>query len=439
MASADALPVSPAEALDAFRPTLGREGVGLAVSGGADSLSLLHLWADARDLDPRLPPAVVLTVDHRLRAASAEEAAFVGREAAARGLDHRILTWDGAKPTGNLQAAARTARRGLLTAAARDLGLDTLLLAHHADDQAETFLLRLARGSGVVGLSAMAAARWEAGLLVARPFLGLPKARLVATLRARGTTWVEDPSNGDERFDRARLRRAMPDLAELGLDRDRLVATAAAMARAAVAIETLVDDLAGRAVVAHSSGFARVEAASWRAAPEEVRLRLLARLVTWMSGCDYGPRLDALSRLDADFAEDGGGHRVRTLAGVRIEARRGWLWFAPEAGRAPSVRLEPGGRVRLGGRVLSLPRTAPGAVELRPLGAEGRRALVAAGGGTAMSFGDPRPSAALIEGLTAVFIGDGRLEPAGLAGEGAAGVEAQAFRFDGASPVTISS
>ncbi|NLH80008.1 MAG: tRNA lysidine(34) synthetase TilS, partial [Phyllobacteriaceae bacterium] len=156
VASAESTPVTPDEALTAFSPTLGRSGVALAVSGGADSLSLLHLWADARALAPNLPRAVVLTVDHRLRPEAAAEAAFVAEVAADRGLAHRTLAWVGAKPTANLQAEARAARRLLLVEAAADLGLDTLLLAHHADDQAETFLSRLARGSGVVGLAAMA-------------------------------------------------------------------------------------------------------------------------------------------------------------------------------------------------------------------------------------------------------------------------------------------
>ena len=152
-----------------------------------------------------------------------------------------------------------------------------------------------------------------------------------------------------------------------------------------------------------------------------------------------GPRREAQTRLDADFAAEQGGRRVRTLAGVRIEARRGHLWFAPEVGRATAVRLEPGGRVRLGGRDFCLSAQAPRAVELRPLGAEGRRGLVAAGRITAATFGTPTPSAALIEGLTAVVVDDAPGLPAGLAGDGTAGVAAGDFRLAGASPVTNSS
>ena len=354
MASAEAAPVSPDEALTAFSPTLGRSGVALAVSGGADSLSLLHLWADARALAPNLPPAVVLTVDHGLRAEAAAEAAFVARVAAERGLAHRTLTWIGAKPAANLQAEARAARRRLLVEAVADLGFDTLLLAHHADDQAETFLSRLARGSGVLGLAAMAPARFDGAVSVLRPFLGWPKARLVASLTARGATWIEDPSNRDLRFERARWRAAMPMLADLGLDRDRLVATAAAMARAAAALEREVDALLARAFV-HPAGFLRVSVEDYTAAAEEIRLRAVARTIADLGGEAYGPRLAGLEAIDADLTVAGATPVVRTLGGVRIERRRGWIWFAPEAGRTAARRLAPGGRL------------------IFPLGAPGRR------------------------------------------------------------------
>ncbi|MCE1237586.1 MAG: tRNA lysidine(34) synthetase TilS [Hyphomicrobiales bacterium] len=413
MASADDLPVSPAEALDAFRPTLGRRGVALAVSGGADSLSLLHLWADARDLDARLPRAVALSVDHRLRPEAAREAAFVGEVAAARGLEHRILAWEGDKPSGNLQAAARDARRRLMREAMRDLDLDTLLLAHHADDQAETFLLRLARGSGVLGLAAMAAWREADGVALFRPFLAWPKARLVATLRACGATWIEDPSNGDVRFERARWRRAMPVLAELGLDRERLTATAAAMARASRALERSVDAFVATAVTVHPAGFASLSASSHAAAEEEIRLRFLARAITALGGADYGPRLSALTSLDADLI--GGATATRTLGAVLIERRRGRLWFAPEAGRSATLRLAPGETGRLGGRRFGLSSAAEHAVTIAPLGERGRRAW--ARSRPAEADDAARPSAALLEGLPAVHLGERLVGCPGLFGE----------------------
>lgn len=398
MASADDGPVSPVEALAAFAPSKGRRGVALAVSGGPDSLALLHLWADARALDPDLPRAVVLTVDHGLRPEARAEAEFVAAEAVARGLDHRVLHWTGEKPTANLQAEARAARRRLLFAEAARDGLDTVILAHQADDQAETFLSRLARGSGVRGLAAMAPTRAVDGLLLFRPFLALPRARLAATLAARGVTAVEDPSNADPRHERARLRAAADLFAAHGLTRERLVATAAAMARASQAIEGAVDALFVRAGCIHPLGYARIDADAVAGEPAEIRLRLLSRLIGLFGDADHGPRLDAVEAIDAAL-HGTDATVVRTLGGVRIERRRGSLWFAPEAGRAVSIALEPGTRRRFGGWLFERAPGAGPAVEIGPLGETERRALVAAGRLSPDIVGDPAPSAALLSGI----------------------------------------
>ncbi|NLH79262.1 MAG: hypothetical protein GX458_00235 [Phyllobacteriaceae bacterium] len=150
-----------------------------------------------------------------------------------------------------------------------------------------------------------------------RPFLDWPKARLVATLSARGATWIEDPSNRDPRFERARFRAAMPMLAELGLDRDRLVATAAAMGRAAAALEREVDALLSRAFV-HPAGFLRIAVEDYAASAEEIRLRAAARAIADLGGEAYGPRLAGLEAIDAELTAAGTTAVVRTLGGVRI-------------------------------------------------------------------------------------------------------------------------
>jgi len=405
--SAESAPVSDGEAADLFAPLRDRAGVALAVSGGPDSSALLVLYARARAVDPRLAPATVFTVDHRLRPEAAEEARNVAALAARHGLPHRTLVWEGEKPAGDLQARARRARYDLLLDAARALGLDALVTAHHAEDQAETFLARLVRGSGVVGLAAMRPHRLVEGIRLARPFLDLPKARLIATLEAIGETWIEDPSNRDRRFDRTRLRAAAPLLADLGLTRDRLVATARAMARAAEAIERDVD-AALAAVATHPAGWASFDPADVGRCPEEVRLRLLSRLLRAVGGADYGPRLEALTPLasalfdrpDADFA-------ARTLAGARLERRGGRIWIAAERGRdgGSTTSLVPGGRGRFRGRRVELAVEAPSPVTVAALGAEGRRAIV--------DRLDPgrlgrwRPTAVVVESAPAVFVDGG--------------------------------
>ena len=178
--------------------------VGVGVSGGPDSLALcllLDRWT--RD---RGGSVLALTVDHGLRAAAAGEAAAVGAFCAARGIPHRVLRVAGPAPDAGLQAWARRARHALLEAACEAEGILHLALAHHADDQGETLLLRLARGSGPDGLAGMGALRETGAVRLVRPLLGVPRAALAAVCAEAGVGGVADPSNDDPRFARARLR-----------------------------------------------------------------------------------------------------------------------------------------------------------------------------------------------------------------------------------------
>lgn len=176
-----------------FAPFEPRPILAVAVSGGPDSLALAFLaaaWAAKRR-----GRIVALTVDHGLRKDSGKEARTVGRWLNDAGVAHHILTWKGPKPRTGIQAAARNARYRLLREWCRRQGILHLLVAHTRDDQAETFLLRLHRESGVAGLAAMPAISEEPDLRILRPLLTLPKARLIATLQARKQEWIEDPSN----------------------------------------------------------------------------------------------------------------------------------------------------------------------------------------------------------------------------------------------------
>ncbi|TAN55437.1 MAG: tRNA lysidine(34) synthetase TilS, partial [Magnetospirillum sp.] len=267
-------------------PFESRPRLAVAVSGGGDSLALVLLaaeWAGAQGGE-----VVAVTVDHRLRPASGEEAARVGHWLGAHGIGHRTLTWDGMKPAADLQAAARRARYELLGAFCRSAGILHLLLAHHREDQAETLLLRLGRGSGVDGLAAMAMDRPTRWGRLLRPLLDTPRQRLRATLSVRGQPWIEDPSNSSAVFARVRLRQLAPALAAEGLGADRLAATARRLARVRDALEQAVAEAACRSVVLHPAGFARCDAAVLARLPDEIGLRLLARLVSVMGGGEYG-------------------------------------------------------------------------------------------------------------------------------------------------------
>ncbi|MCE9651242.1 MAG: tRNA lysidine(34) synthetase TilS, partial [Parvibaculum sp.] len=232
-----ATPLSATEFARALARLKPSASLAVAFSGGPDSLALLVLaaqWAGRS----RARKLVALTVDHGLRAGSAAEARACARMAKALGVSHRILVWRGAKPKADIQAAARAARYRLLAQACIAEGAGDLLVAHHLEDQAETFLLRLARGSGVDGLAGMAASRrLDRDLRLLRPLLDVPRARLMAVVKRAGIEAIQDPSNDNPRFDRVRARRLMAELSTLGLDASRLASTAAHMARVRAALE----------------------------------------------------------------------------------------------------------------------------------------------------------------------------------------------------------
>jgi tRNA(Ile)-lysidine synthase len=328
----------------------GARGLILAVSGGPDSTALLVLAARWAKRLKRAPKLVAVTVDHGLRAEAAREAAAVKRLAKGLGVAHRTLRWRGKKPKSGLQEAARIARYRLLADIALRAGYAHILTAHTLDDQAETILFRLARGSGLVGLAGMAHASplplaGAGALFLVRPLLGLPKARLVATLHAARVGYSEDPSNRDPRFTRARLRGLMPELAREGLDARGLARLAARVRRAEAAIEFAVE--AARAALAPGPwgerGPVMFATARFADLPAEVALRLLGRAVARVG--NEGPV--ELAKLEALYeALRGARSRLRrTLAGASITLDRDWV----SVERAPARRAK--GSVRAGSQV----------------------------------------------------------------------------------------
>jgi tRNA(Ile)-lysidine synthase len=341
--------------------------LGLAVSGGGDSMAMLaltHGWARVMGVGLR-----VVTVDHGLRPEAADEAAMVAAECRALGHPHDTLrwTWDGA---GNLQDAARRARRNLIGAWRGDL--DHILFAHTQDDQAETVLMRLLRGSGVEGLAAMSPRRHvpdaRGGWWLIRPLLDESRAELRHYADTLRLPYVDDPSNEDTRFDRVRLRQAM---AALGLDRAALAQTAARMARAAEALAARADEVAARIVTREvvngvATGDLLIDRDGLAAVERDTQMRLLAGALQRVASASYRPRAQALEAL-LDRALGGAGG---TLHGVDLTVAAGHIRLAREfaalAGHGALSR--PGllwdGRWRLGDWV------APG-LALRALGPEG--------------------------------------------------------------------
>ncbi|MCX5496536.1 tRNA lysidine(34) synthetase TilS [Kaistia dalseonensis] len=372
------LPIADAALDDIFAPLLGARRIALAVSGGADSLALTLLARRWQAIAPDRPGLIVLTVDHGLRAESGAEAEMVGEIAGRLGLPFKGLHWKGPYPDADLEAAARAARYALLVEAAHAEGADHLVTAHHRDDQAETVLMRLARGSGVYGLAGMAATVDRGGIRLARPLLGLDRATLAAIVKAAGLHPVDDPHNRDARFSRARLRALMPQLAAEGLDAQTLAATAGRLGRAAAAIDHYVGRLLGASARIDESGAVRLDEAAWRAEPEETRLRALARILRAVGGSAYVPRLERLAALELAMNETPDGRFARTLAGVLVDRRKGAFRFQRESGRdgLPEIRVVDrfdgvwDGRFRISLRVGQGSEVVIGA-----LGPAGRRTL----------------------------------------------------------------
>jgi tRNA(Ile)-lysidine synthase len=314
-------------------------GLVLAISGGSDSTALLVIAARWVKRLRRPPKLLACTIDHGLRAEAAAEAVAVKRLARRLGVAHRTLHWRGKKPKTGLQEAARIARYGLLAEAAKRAGCEHILTAHTLDDQAETVLFRLARGSGLTGLAGMAyasplAAGGDASIFVVRPLLDIPKTRLLATLKAAGIGHSEDPTNRDPRYARTRLRTLMPHLVREGLDARSLARLAARMRRAEATIEFAA--AAARAALAPGRwperGPIAFDAVRFHDLPAEVALRVLGRAVAH-AGREGPVELGKLEVL-YDVLRQSREPLRRTLAGAMVTLGHGRLVVE----RAPSRR-----------------------------------------------------------------------------------------------------
>ena len=306
-------PVSPDEfaaLMAAAAPYPDCPNIAVAVSGGADSMALLYLlasWADGTDV--RLS---ALTVDHGLRAESAAEAARVADLCATRGIRHRILEWTGEKPGRGIQAAARDARYRLLEGWCRRENASELFVAHTQNDQAETFLFRMGRGSGPDGLAGMPLVSHRGPLRIVRPLLGISRNRLEETLRRAGQGWIDDPGNRDHRYARVRIRAKVERLAERGITVAAIAGAARLFGQMRAQRDREVSDLARDIVSLHEEGYADIDGAALADAEPGIASALLAGLIRQAGGGAYAPKRARLDRLMSTL-RDGPATVTRTL------------------------------------------------------------------------------------------------------------------------------
>lgn len=313
-----------AHAFGAIRPGPAPLLVGVAVSGGGDSVALLHLLHRAA---PHAGYALhAVTVDHGLRPESAAEAAQVAALCAGLGIPHDTLRWQGPEATGNLMDQARRARFCLIADWAKARGIGHVALGHTADDQAESFLMNLSRAAGLDGLSGMRL-DWEAqGIRWHRPLWRQTREGLRDYLRRNGIGWIDDPSNDNDRFARVRARRALKALKPLGITVERILTSTRHLAEARSGLQSAL----AQAVEIHVTEQAGALSLSWRGPPPmgpELERRLVLQAIRWMNGADYPPRAEQVLRLIAALREG----RDATLGGVRFRCRGDGIAIAREA------------------------------------------------------------------------------------------------------------
>lgn len=346
--------VGEAEADALFADLAAEPALVLAVSGGPDSTALLYLMARWRVSRHGAPRLIAVSIDHGLRPEAWHEAGAVKRLCEKLGVEHRTMRWSGAKPSTGIQEAARVARYRLLRVAAHRGKARCVLTAHTLDDQAETVLFRMARGSGLAGICGMARsvpidnlaagsgqptdwvhsarhssrdpeeANQSTQIVLVRPLLDVPKARLIVTLQEAGIAYAEDPSNADPRFARSRLRKLMPTLADEGLTPQCLVRLARRVRRSEAAHEAVVDWAARRLGLAADTRRLALNSADWGEFPTEIALRLLGRAISTIGTegpVEFG-KLEVLGEALAAALAGGVPRFRRTLAGAMVSLQK---------------------------------------------------------------------------------------------------------------------
>ncbi|MBL4750979.1 MAG: tRNA lysidine(34) synthetase TilS [Amylibacter sp.] len=340
--------------------------LGVAVSGGSDSVALLRLLCNWGHAQGRKIYAA--TVNHNLRAEAQDEAEFVANLCRKLDVPHQILSWDNWDGRGNLQSAARDARKVLLTDWAQKLGLKSVAIGHTQDDQAETFLLRLARGSGVDGLSGMQKISGNNPVWV-RPMLGITRMDLRDYLSDLSQSWVEDPSNQDQKYDRVKMRNAMPVLAELGLTSERLANTAHGLQSARAALDEATQNAARKCCTLDAYGTVAIDLEKLQPCALDIQYRVISHAMKWVTGAKYRPRFEALKSVYALLRQG----KSQTLAGCYIKtSKHEQIIVMREIANMKPIALETG---CFDGRWQISADTALQNTDIRPLGEKGLQQL----------------------------------------------------------------
>jgi len=364
--------ISDDELIELFEPLKALPSLAVAVSGGADSMALmLMLLAWRRLIGKNAPELSVLSVDHGLRREAAEEVELVAWISRLYGLRHKAFSWDGSKVDGNISAKSRIARYDLMCEWCAQQQISHLLVAHTLDDQAETVLLRLARGSGVDGLAAMATSRIWNTTVIYRPLLGVERARLLQLINDTQCPYVDDPSNHDLKYDRVRFRQALALLEPLGVDAHGLAQTAGRLAQARVALDQSSVQAVVQSVEIFDAGYCILDPRQLEPHPYEIKRRVLSRLLRAVAGRIYAPAHAPLAKILAWVRVQD--RPTRTLGGCLLMVRQSKIWIIRETGRTalPEILLQPGQNFVWDGRInVSLSAAAEHPLVVKALGVD---------------------------------------------------------------------
>ncbi|MAS86482.1 MAG: tRNA lysidine(34) synthetase TilS [Micavibrio sp.] len=305
----------------------------VALSGGADSMALTHMLATQSEVAVH-----AVTVDHGLRTESADEAKKVGELIAKfPRIKHVILQWQGDKPEAAIQEEARFARYDLLKTYALKHKIKLIFVGHHQDDQAETFLMRLSKGSGLDGLAGMAETQDMGGdITLVRPLLNYTHQELVKYCQDNKLEWVEDPTNKNDKYLRPRLRAARKVLEKEGLTSKRLSVTAQRLSRAKTALNEVTDRLFNQATLTKET--VKFDYQTWISQPEEIRVRLVLQAFSHLREAIYAPRMESVENLVSAMGQAKTKLR-RTLGGciVEVAPKKGYISLALEP-KKPSFK-----------------------------------------------------------------------------------------------------
>ena len=261
--------------------------IAVAVSGGVDSICLLH-WLAKLKMN-----VTALHVHHHLRGAADAEAQYVAQTCKNIGVDCHVFHWDGAKPTTGIEAAARTARYKFMTDWCHENNVPVLMVAHQADDQIETFWMNLGRGSGINGLAAMRAISYRDGIQIARPLLNVFRSELVKYCDENNIRYFHDEMNDDDKYTRVKIRQNRQLIRDkLGISDGRILLAIENIGRACDALDA---DINARVTSVMYDDYALFPDSFLFDVPPHVGLKCMGMLIQNIGGNDYQPRLNSLN------------------------------------------------------------------------------------------------------------------------------------------------